>query len=195
MIKIKRLIGLIILLVALVGCGSNTAEYKENLKSVVDEIIDNKDVIDDVVGDYASIWSFSIENRSPIPVSEMAEYTGLSENSVEEIFEINSFGNVSNDFSTNIHSLKSRFEENGTIDEIKDDLENVKGQVSELNDPPKGYDKAYDELLELYDLSEAYAEMALDPSGSLQDFNTKKNQLSDDIKSKQKRIDVVIPND
>src|SRR5699024_7258880 len=123
------------------------------------------------------------------------EYTGLSENSVEEIFEINSFGNVSNDFSTNIHSLKSRFEENGTIDEIKDDLENVKGQVSELNDPPKGYDKAYDELLELYDLSEAYAEMALDPSGSLQDFNTKKNQLSDDIKSKQKRIDVVIPND
>ena len=195
MIKIKRLIGLIILLVALVGCSDDSAEYKQNLKSAVDDVMKNTGEIEDVVEDYAFIWSLSIENSSPIPVWEMAVHTGLDEDEVESIFEINNAGNVTNDFSSNIHSLKSRFEENGTIEEIKNSIKDVKDQVSELNDPPKGYDKVYDELLELYDLSETYAEMALDPSGSLQDFTSKKNQVLDDIKGKQKRIDVLMPND
>lgn len=191
----KRLIGIITLLVLLSACGSKAEEYKQSMESVLEDIENSQEAVDDVVSDYASIWSFSIENSSAIPVDAMAEYTGLSHDEVVNIFGVNAAGNVSNDFSDNIHSLINRFEEIGIMDDIKNDIEKIKEQVSDLKEPPKRYEKAYDELLELYDLSSLYTEMAINPSGSLQDFNSKRDQIYDDINSQKKRIEVIMPND
>ena len=64
-----------------------------------------------------------------------------------------------------------------------------------MNNPPKGYEKVYDELLDMYTFSEEYLEMALNPSGSLQSFNEDKNRLSSDILSQHKRVEATMPND
>lgn len=192
----KRVLILMVILTFLVACGKNDSEeYRLNLQGLSDDILDNATDVEKILNEYSSVWKFSIENSSAITVDEMAERMGFSQEKIKEVFEINSAGNVPNDFSTNVHSLKTYYESNDEIAEVKERSELIKEGISNLNGPPKGYDKAYDEVLDMYDLSEKFTEMVLNPSGSLQIFNEDKNQLSSDILSKHKRIKVVLPNE
>ena len=110
-----------------------------------------------------------------------------------DLFPINAAGNLSNDFSTNIYSLQTYYEGTGKLDEIRNETEKIKNKVSELNNPPPNYEKAYDELLDMYTFYEEFKEMALEPKESMKSFNEKKNSISSDILSKYKRIDTLIP--
>ncbi len=189
---IKRIFILIVTLIMLSGCGINAEEYEADLKDAADQMLEESEQVLSILDQYTSIWSFSIENRSAIGVNEVASFTGLSEDEVKEYFEINSMGNVTNDFSSNVHSVKGYFDDQ--IDGLEKNAKNIKEKVSELKDTPKDYEKSYDELLDLYDLYEKNNEMMHSPSGTLQEFNKDKNELQNEIKSKHKRIDVVIPN-
>jgi predicted outer membrane protein len=191
----KHIFIILSLILLLAACGNKDEEYKADTQGVADEILENSAKVENILNEYSSIWKFSIENSSAIPVDEMAAHTGFSQEEVKEVFLINAAGNVPNDFSTNVHYLKMHYEGNGEIDEITKKSDDIKKRVSDLNDHPKGYDKAYEEILDMFDLSEKYIEMALNPSGSLQSFNEEKNKISSDILSKHKRIEVVMPSE
>ncbi|MCT1904101.1 hypothetical protein [Oceanobacillus sojae] len=183
-------------MLVLAGCGSaNAAEYRDSIEDVSEQIIDNSADVETLLGYYTVIWKFSIENSNPIPVSDMANFTGMDEDTVREHFEINVAGNVTNDFTSNVNSLKSYYESIGDIGQIEEVADEIKGKISDLNDPPKDYEKVYEELLILYDLSEEFKEMLINPSGNLQTFSQNINDLSGEITSKNKRIEVIMPSD
>lgn len=193
----KRFFVLLIILFSLfivVGCsGKKTAEYKEKLEDVTEKMYKNSSEVAELLDQYSEVWSYSIESRGAIPVEVMSLVTGLDIDSVEEHFSINSAGNISDDFSSNIHSLNSYYESIGVLGEIKDTSDEIKEIVSELKNPPSEFEKVYDEVLDMYNLTEEYVDMALDPNGSLQSFNEDKKKISSEIDSKYKRIEVVMP--
>lgn len=194
-VAVKRILVLLLVSILLVGCSANTEEYRGNLQSVADEMLEGAVEVEGILNQYSNIWDYSIKSRGAIPVSGMMFETGLGEDEVREYFQINKAGNVSDDFSTNLYSLNSYYEGTGKLDEIRDKSEDIKGKVSELNNPPSDYEKAYDELLDMYTYFEEFTEMALDPKGSLKTFNEEKNSIASDILSKHKRIEAVTPND
>lgn len=192
--RVLTVLFLSVILFTLAGCDSKkTAEYRTDLQNVAGAMLDNASKAEEIVEYYAIVWNHSIKSRGAIPVEEMSTVTGIEQDVIQEYFEINNAGNIPNDFSINIHSLNAYYEGTGQLEEIKNTSDDIKNKISELNEPPKEYKKVYDEVLDMYNLSEKYIEMALNPSGSLQSFNEDKKQLSDDIVSKYKRIEVIMP--
>lgn len=187
----KALFLLICSVFLLTGCGGK--KYGEELQNVADDILDNSAEIEGLLNEYSRIWSFSIESGDFIEIEDMANEMGISEDDINEYFALSALGDVPGDFSTNIYSLNSYYKETGVLDEIEKTSDEIKNKMSDLKKPPKGYEDVYDEVLEMYDLSEKYLEMALNPSGSLQEFNGSKNELTDKILSKHKRIEVIMP--
>lgn len=187
---------LLIIPLILVGCGGvNSEEYGENLDGVIEDMIGTASKAESMLNDYASVWSHTIESRGAIPVAEMASVIGLEAKVVKEHFVINSMGNIPDDFSTNIHSLNNYFESSGELEDIKSSRNDIKDRVSDLNDPPEEYTKVYDEILDMYNLFMEYTDMALDPSGSLKEFNSNRSRLSSDFINKYNRIEVIMPGD
>lgn len=180
---------------AIGGCGSGAADYKSDLQSTADGIIENISVAEELLNAYTDVWDYSIKRNGAIPIEEMSTVTELEQDDIENYFEINTAGNIPDDFSLNVHSLIEYYEDNGQLEEIKDISSDTKEKITDLNDPPKDYERTYDELLDMYTYSEEYIEMAVEPTGSLQEFNEAKNQLTNDISSKYKRIEATIPKD
>jgi len=194
--KVSFVLLLSVSLIALVGCGNKkSAEYRADLQDVASKLLDNSAKTEEILDQYATVWSYSIKSKGAIPVQEMSTLTGFEQDVIEEYFEINTAGNIPEDFSTNIHSLNTYYEGTGQLEEIKNTSDDIKNKITELNEPPTEYEKVYDEVLDMYNLSEEYIEMALNPNGSLQSFNEDKNQLSNDIVSKYKRIEVIMPSE
>lgn len=193
-----RKIFLLILLslTTLVGCNNKeTTEYRADLQSVADKMLENVAEAEVLLEQYSNIWRYSIESKGAIPVQEIVALTGLEEEVVREYFEINAAGNIPKDFSINIHSMNSYYDATGALGELKETSNEIKNKMSTLNEPPLEYEKVYDEVLDMYTRSEEYIEMALSPKGSLESFNEDKNQLSSDILSKHKRIEATMPNE
>lgn len=192
----KKIITILVIvsLLTLAGCGGKkTAEYRAGLQNVADEISKNASEVEVILDKYSTVWSYSIENRSPVAINSMAEAVSLEEDMIVKYFEINSANNVTNDFSSNIHSLKAYYEGVGQIELIKKTSDSIKSKIVDLNNPPTEYEKAYNEVLDMYSSSEEYIEMALNPSGTMQTFNENKNRLASEIVSKHKRIEVTMP--
>lgn len=191
----KVLLPMSLLIFILVGCNSQGAQYGEDLQTVADEMLDNATKTEAILDQYAAVWDHSIKSKGAIPVAEMTALTGFAQDDVEEYFEINTAGNIPEDFSTNIHSLNAYYEDSGELEDIRNAADSIKSKMAELNDPPDEFEKAYDEVLNMYNYTEEYIEMALNPSGSLQSFNENKNQLASDIISVYKRIEVIMPSE
>lgn len=191
-----RVLYFLLLILILSACNNSKdiANYKRNLERAADQIVTETEKASDMLDKYSLIWEYSIERKRELTaVAQVASVTGLSERKIREHFEVNDHDIVSMDFSKNVHSMMSHL--NNRIEISKRRAENTKEKVSNLSDPVKGFDKAYEELLDMYDLYEKHHEMLINPSGSLQDFNSDKRELETEITSKRKRIDVVIPSD
>lgn len=185
---------LFISLFTLVGCGGKkAAEYKADLENATKVMFENAFDVEDMLEQYSEIWNYSIKSKGSITVEEMSVLTGIDQDAIEDHFVINSFGNILDDFSTNLYSMHSYFESNGQLEKVQEASEEAKDKMSELKDHPSDFEKVYDEALDLYDLTEEFMEMAINPTGSLQSFNEDKNRLSSEIFSKYKRIDVIMP--
>lgn len=192
--KFATLLALSFILLALTGCsGKKTAEYRAGMADTAEMMLNNKEMVGNVLDQYAKVWNYSIESRGAIPVDEMMAVTYLDRDTVIEYFTINSAGNIPADFSMNIHSMNSYFDKTGQLLLIKDAAAKVKERVADLNEPPAGYENVYEEVLDMYNLSEEYLEMALNPNGSYKSFNEDRTRLSSDLVSKFKRMEVILP--
>src|SRR5699024_10500628 len=149
--------------IVLTGCSGNKKDYAEDLQTVTSVILGNSAEVEDILNQYAKVWRFTIKSRVAIEVSNMMSQSGLDKEHMEKHITVNTLGNIPDDFSMNIDSMSSYFEDTGILDEIRDTAKEVKEEVSKLNNPPTEYEKAYDELLDLYTYSEEYTSMALKP--------------------------------
>lgn len=183
---------MVFLSVVLVGCGTSKAEYEETLRNTADDIFENSQEAESLINQYLDVWDYSIKSRGAISFDEMIYVTGLSEEDVREHFPENAAGNISSDFSVNISSLHSYFESKDKFDALEKKSIEIKEQMQELKNPPSEYERAYEEVLDLYAYGEEFIGMALDPSGSLQSFTENKNNLTSDILEKNKKIEALI---
>lgn len=192
----KYLIFLVlVLVVAGSGCGVNKKEYKNEIIDIKDKMIENASEAEEILNQYATVWSRSIENRGAFLVSEIVAITGLEEYELKKYFNLTEIGTIMNDFSSNVHSMKYYYEDIGKLEEIEMNSKEVKERINNLESPPKEFKEAYDELIDMYEYTEQYIDLALNPSGSLQEFNNKRSQLTDDIIGKHKRIEVLLPSE
>lgn len=189
----KKIVTILALLFVLVGCGVSAEEYSDSLQETANEILNYSSETEEILIMYSKVWDYSIQSRGAIPVEEIMQVTELDENTVREAFEINTAGNIPNDFSTNIHSLVSYYANTGKLEEIEEKSNEIKEQISDLDNPKGEFESAYNDLLNMYDLSKQYINMATDPNGSLQDFNEHKNELSNEILNKYNHLEVAIP--
>src|SRR5699024_505055 len=86
---VKRvLIFMALLILVLVGCSNSekVAEYRSDLDDTVGDILDNGAMAEELLNQYATVWSYSIESRGVITVEDMANATGLSDRTVFEYF-------------------------------------------------------------------------------------------------------------
>lgn len=187
--KKTLLIGLYILF--LMGC--NSAQYNTELNEVADEMFENSVEVEGILEKYIVMWNKSIKSKYSLTFKEVSALTGIEEEDVKKHFEVNRGGNIPSEFSSNVNSLISYYQETGKLDEIKKRSDSIKEQITELKKPPKEYQEAYDEILDMYNYSEQYVEMALSPDGSLQSFSEQKKKLSSEISSNYKRIEVIAP--
>lgn len=184
---------LLLFVFALSACGNKKEDYKNELQSSVDKIIEASIKAESLVDNYAKVWDYTIKSKGAIPVASMAFTAGISEDDVKEYFPLNGANNINKDFSTNINALKSYYESNGVIAELEESIEEIKTLISELKNPTEEFKEVYSETLDLYNLSDEYIRMAINPSGSLQDYNADNKRLTTDLLNKKKRIDVVMP--
>lgn len=182
-----------LIITLLVACGPSKKAYRANVEETVEQVIETSAKAETLVNQYASVWDYTIKARDPIQVGTMAVIAGITEEDVEAFFSLNTLNQVSDDFSSNIHALQAYYDDAGEIAMLENDLKSIKEQVSELKNPPKEYEEIYRELLDLYNLSDEFIHMAIDPSGSLQDYNASKNDLTNEIISIKKRIEVIMP--
>jgi uncharacterized protein YcfL len=190
-----RKVALIILFIFLLtACGANAKEYEANLQDVAEQMFNNAAEAERLLNQYSFIWQSSIEERTGIPVYSLIEGTDMTEAEIHEYFYLTSFDTVAGDFSSNINTLLVYFEDKGELSKLTELSEETKEKIQELTEPPKGYERAYEEVLDMFTFTEEYIEMALNPTGSLQTFNEEINNLSSEILSKYKRVDAVMPN-
>lgn len=190
----KKLLILVLIMLFATGCRrEDTEEYGIGLKNVANDILENSADAEELLNGYSKIWSFSIESGSAISVENVSAEMGLDEEIIREYFELNSIGNVPGDFSSNVNSLNSYYRASGKLDKIEELSSEIKGKISDLNNPPSDYEKAFDEVLDMYAYSQEYTSMALNPTGSLQSFNENKSKLSSDILEKYRKIEALTP--
>ncbi|MCP3029650.1 hypothetical protein [Halobacillus sp. A5] len=182
-----------------VGTGAEAEDtelnYHEELTQVAEDIISNSTRAEEMVNTYSYMWSSAIKNN--LYISDVTERLDISESQAKDYFETTGFGTtnvIADDFNKVISGLGEYYSSNGQIEEIESSSESIQTKIKELNTPPADYEKVYDKVVELYTMSEEYKELAIKPSGSLMTFNQTSEQLSTDIVSNYKEIEVIMPN-
>lgn len=105
------------------------------------------------------------------------------------------YGAISNgyDFSKAIDRLHELMEEKDLLAPIMKQKKRIDRMMPALKNPPEGYDKAYDMLVDMYgDYVDLY-DLAISPQGSLVTFSQTVQQLMKDFRKKYEQLLVLIP--
>lgn len=81
------------------------------------------------------------------------------------------------------------------VKEIEENNTTVEEHIGKLSDPPKGYEKVYDEIVELYPMYQEFVKMAISPQGSYNSYSEDYQRLDKGIVEKISKIEVLIPQD
>ena len=65
--------------------------------------------------------------------------------------------------------------------------------MKKLQNPPEGLDRCYDTISDLYEAYKILTDLAVNPSGSYNGFNTKKSDAVTDFLSAYEKLDNQIP--
>lgn len=184
----KRLL-LILLLIVLTACSGN---YEEKSSDVTDEMLDISSEAKLIIDQYTDVWSASITNGGAFLISEISALTGLDEDDVNEHFDVTEINTIVADFSSNVNAIKSYHESEGNMKKLKSDMKEVKKSVQELNNPKGKYKDLHGYVLDMYNATNKLVELAIEPTGSLNEFNDQKNELINDIESLENKINILV---
>lgn len=86
--------------------------------------------------------------------------------------------------------VEVRMKRSSEISSIKELSESIAIDIKKMN-PPEGKEKDFQRLKELYLLFNKYADMAVSPSGSLQTYSQQNSELTVEIKSAIKELELM----
>ncbi|MCL6444406.1 MAG: hypothetical protein K6T83_13295 [Alicyclobacillus sp.] len=146
------------------------ADYRRHLLETALTLTENAALAAQICGDYSQVWSDTIDDG----------YITVN-------------GHFTTDFSEAVQYKQDELDSDGTLDELTSNDEKIQSMMSKLQNPPKGFEKAYADLEDAY---KAYSDLegeATNPTGSLVEFNQKVNSDNDDVVSALKLVRVDVP--
>jgi len=161
---IKYILLIIITLLLLTGCTSNSQKekYKNDLLKTHDLIQNNIKTCILASDLYSTVWRNAIEDRKDFNI------------------EIN-----------NVINESKRIGQYKVMDMSKEKIDN---EMKQLSNPPKNYQRAHDKLVEMYGIYTQIYSLALNPSGSLVSYNNTINDLQNKLIKTSSEFKVLLPN-
>lgn len=99
-------------------------------------------------------------------------------------------GNYCHDFNTALSRLHSDLEESGVFDKIKTAQKEMNDYAIALAGCPKDRKDAYNDFIDYVADVNALAELAIEPEGSLNSYNSNTNDIAGRINKAQKSIEL-----
>lgn len=97
------------------------------------------------------------------------------------------------DFNAALSNLYANSSTKTTVSEIESNQEAVKLLIKDLQSPPKGLEKCYDTVTDLYSAYKGLTDLAVDPSGSLTSFLDSKSTKIDAFMEAYEKLSNQIP--
>lgn len=79
------------------------------------------------------------------------------------------------------------------VSSIQDNQKNVKALIKDLQNPPKDLKDCYDTILNMYDYYKNLTDLAINPTGSLEDYSNSKNDAVDGFMTEYEKLDNIMP--
>lgn len=147
--------------------------YKKNYEDIIDKIYDSARKTEDALSLYRKVWYNTIWEEDDIQTDKYTK---------------DATGEFNDDFNDSLTNLWISSDYSSKINDIKiDSLSEIPSLYKKLKNPPKKMKNAFDDLEELYDAYLSFTDMALNPSGSLNSFTNKYNELDDKVASLYKK--------
>jgi hypothetical protein len=169
------------------------ANYKKDLIGVSYDILVESEKIANISDIYLRVWRTCIEHD--IDRNEFAKLVNDSEVNIYTYFKERSLGIMiwQGDISKAIDITKEYLTQRGDLGDIQAKEQDIAQRIRKLNKPPKGYEKAYEALLDLYNEYEKYVQAVLYPSGSLVSYSNTIDAITDNLVNKSKQLRVLLP--
>lgn len=97
------------------------------------------------------------------------------------------------DFDEAIQNLYSDEDTINEVLKIQENQEEVKTLIKDLQNPPNGLDDCYDTILNMYDYYKNLTDLAISPTGSLEDYSNNKNKAIDGFMTEYEKLDNIMP--
>lgn len=152
-------------------------EYNANIMILKEDMISSGVLAEEMLDLTSRVWSDAIYENYDI---ETHYWTARS------IYDFY-------DFDT---ALKNLFEDSTVkknIESIKNSKSNIADKMKKLNNPPKSYDMTYETLLELYSAYQGITDLAINPEGSLSDFNRNSDDKINEFIRLYEKIETICP--
>lgn len=177
------ILGIVILIIV---CGvigfvliskNNKASYIEKLETTRLEMLDGGSKAESLCNLTNKVWYNAIYEKYDNETDEYTkDWTGFIVSFDEAI------GNLYSDEDTINEVLK-----------IQENQEEVKNLIKDLQNPPNGLDDCYDTILNMYDYYKNLTDLAISPTGSLEDYSDSKNDAVDGFMTEYEKLDNIMP--
>lgn len=97
------------------------------------------------------------------------------------------------DFDTALANLYTDSSTTEKVSNIESNQSSVKDLIKKLQNPPEGLDKCYNTVYDLYEAYKILTDLATNPSGSYEEFGTKKSDAVSDFMSSYEKLDNQTP--
>lgn len=98
-------------------------------------------------------------------------------------------GKFNDDFNDSLNALFEDEDFSKEIEELKDNQEEVKKSMKELQNPPEGMEDAYYDIKEFYDNYLKLTKLCIDPSGNYNSYISKLNEADDAVSTSYQKME------
>lgn len=158
---------------------ASRAEYIDNLVSVRMIMLSGAAKSETLCNLTKSVWYNTIHEESDIKTDPYTK----------------SNGKFYDDFNDSLAALYSDSSTLATIDDIKENQEEVAAIMRELQNPPEDLTACYNTVESMYDTYRNFTNLAISPSGSLTSFSQDFRTYDNDFMDFYEKLDMQIPSD
>lgn len=154
-------------------------DYEGTLSAAASTMLLGSTTAEKAGGLIHDVWYNTIYKESDIETDKYTKTTGT-------------FRTFNSDFNVSLQSLFADSEFKKQIDSIEGNQLLVKDFMKELQNPPKQYEDAYEKIRDFYDVYLEFTNLVINPSGSLQSYTNKFNELDSDTVNAYQAMDLYI---
>lgn len=170
-------VAIVILVGFLIYKNISKNNYITNLGTITQKMLEGGVIAEELTDLARDVWRNTIYK----------EYSARTEK-----YTFSSSGNYNSDFNASLRSLAH----DPDVILKKTDLKNIREEVDELmkllQNPPKELQNSYNDLDRLYRVFTSYAELAMNPSGSLTSFSSKINDYNSEFLENYNKLKIYI---